>query len=70
MNEPIKTGPSKGELLKKADWDKMLDEYYGLHGWDPMTSWPTKNKLKEIGLHECIEKLDQAKKASKRGDES
>ena len=68
MKEPIKSGPSKGELLKKEDWDKMLDEYYSLHGWDPSTSWPTKNRLKEIGLHECIEKLEQAEKTTRGKD--
>lgn len=60
MEEPVKSGPLKGELLKKQDWDKMLDEYYGLHGWDCHTSWPKKEKLEELNLRECIERLKQA----------
>jgi aldehyde:ferredoxin oxidoreductase len=61
MEEPIKSGPMKGEFLKEVDWNKMLDEYYGLHGWDPHTGWPTKKKLEELDLHACIAKLEQAK---------
>lgn len=59
MEEPIKSGPLEGEILKRNDWDKMLDEYYRLHGWDQKTSWPTKEKLKQLDLHECIKWLDK-----------
>lgn len=44
--EPIKTGPSKGEIEKL---DKMLDDYYKVRGWDEK-SVPTKEKLEELGL--------------------
>jgi len=64
MEEPIQSGPLKGELLNQDDWDRMLDEYYTLHGWDQDTSWPTKEKLEELNLHECIERLEQAKQIS------
>ena len=57
MQEPVRSGPLKGELLKRADWDKMLDEYYSLHGWDKATSWPSKCKLEELGLNECKKRL-------------
>jgi len=61
MEEPVKSGPLKGELLKRDAWDKMLNEYYNLNGWDQHTSWPTKEKLSKLGLHECIKRLEQAK---------
>jgi aldehyde:ferredoxin oxidoreductase len=61
MEEPIKSGPLKGEVLRREDWDKMLSEYYSLHGWDQKTSWPNKEKLEELDLFECIETLLQAK---------
>jgi aldehyde:ferredoxin oxidoreductase len=62
IEEPIRSGPLKGEWLKREDWDKMLNEYYTLHGWDPLTSWPKKEKLIELNLNECIGRLDQARK--------
>ena len=61
MQEPIKSGPLKGELLKQTEWEHMLDEYYTLHGWNQCTGWPTKEKLEELGLHECIKRLENAK---------
>ena len=39
----------------------MLDTYYSLHGWAQNTGWPTKEKLQELNLPECIERLEQAK---------
>ena len=46
LTEPIKTGPSKGEI---SHLDQMLPEYYGLRGWDD-NGVPTKAKLKELAL--------------------
>ena len=59
MEEPIQSGPLKGELLKEDEWEKMLDEYYSLHGWDCRTGYPTKEKLEELDLQECFKKLKQ-----------
>ena len=47
LTEPIKSGPSKGEI---NELDKMLPEYYKLRGWDE-EGWPTKEKLAELGLN-------------------
>jgi len=46
LKEPIKTGPSKGEI---SHLDKMLPEYYQLRGWDK-AGVPTKSKLEELSL--------------------
>lgn len=54
MTEPVKTGPCKGEKLDREKWDKMLDEYYGLHKWDKKTGKIPKERLEELDilLHE------------------
>ena len=52
MKEPIKSGELKGERLDRRAWDKMLDEYYDLHGWDRCTGWPTTERLRELKLGE------------------
>jgi len=62
MEEPIKSGPLKGELLNRKDWDKMLDEYYNIHRWEKDSSWPTREKLEELDLEECAHVLEQAKR--------
>lgn len=46
LKEPIKTGPSKGEI---EELDKMLDDYYKVRGWDKNGA-PTNEKLKALGL--------------------
>jgi aldehyde:ferredoxin oxidoreductase len=48
LNEPIASGPSKGEV---EDLGKMLGEYYSLRGWGA-DSVPTKERLKELGLED------------------
>jgi aldehyde:ferredoxin oxidoreductase len=46
LNDPIKTGPSKGEV---NHLDQMLPEYYRLRGWDEQ-GVPTPDRLKELSL--------------------
>jgi aldehyde:ferredoxin oxidoreductase len=60
MEEPVRSGPLKGELLNKERWGEMLDVYYSLHGWDKVTGWPSEEKLQKLDLPECVEKLEQA----------
>ncbi len=66
MEEPVRSGPLKGELLQKERWDEMLDVYYSLHGWDKDTGWPSRETLEKLDLPECVEKLDQANR-TRRG---
>ena len=46
LQEPIKTGPSKGMLSRLPE---MLPVYYRLRGWDE-NGVPTPAKLGELGL--------------------
>jgi aldehyde:ferredoxin oxidoreductase len=57
IREPVKSGALKRAFLQRSEWDRMLDEYYDLHGWDRQPSWPTKEKLMALGLHEWVERL-------------
>ena len=45
-------GPSKGEVMDRASFEKMLDDYYDLVGWDKSTGIPKEEKLKELEI-EC-----------------
>ena len=44
------TGNLAGWKIDVARYNKMLDEYYDLHGWDKETSFPTRNALEVLGL--------------------
>ncbi|MEN6327910.1 MAG: aldehyde ferredoxin oxidoreductase C-terminal domain-containing protein [Syntrophomonas sp.] len=50
MEEPVKSGPYAGYKCDKDVWDKMLDKFYELHGWDLKTGLQTRKCLEEVGL--------------------
>lgn len=56
FDEPLKQGPYKGEVMDKAKFEQMKDEYYEIRGWDKKTGIPTKEKLDELGLSDVITK--------------
>ena len=60
MEEPVKSGPMKGERLSREKWDKMLDEYYELHGWDKESSWQTRKCLEDLDLKKIADDLEKA----------
>ena len=60
MEEPIQSGPMKGEKLSKEKWDDMLDEYYELHGWDTTTSWQSRKCLEDLDLKNIADDLEKA----------
>ena len=62
MTKPAQTGPFKGDLLDKKQWNKMLDEYYKEKGWDIETGLQTEEGLKKIGLGEVANKLKKFNK--------
>jgi aldehyde:ferredoxin oxidoreductase len=49
FEEPIPEGPSKGEVVSREEFSRMLDEYYRLHGWDE-EGIPKKSTLERLGL--------------------
>ncbi len=57
MNEPIKSGPYAGMIADRDQYNKMLDKFYLLHGWDSSTGRQTRSCLDKLGLHHVAEKL-------------
>jgi aldehyde:ferredoxin oxidoreductase len=39
----------KGKIISKEDFERLLDEYYKLHGWDDQ-GIPKKDTLQKLGL--------------------
>jgi len=58
-NEPVRSGPYKGESIDHDIWDRMLDTIYKLHEWDIETSWQTRKGLEKIGLGDVADKLEK-----------
>ena len=52
-------GPSKGKSIM-LHWEKMLENYYNLMGWDAETGKPLSKTLKNLGLEHVIKDLWEA----------
>ena len=52
LTEAIPHGPSKGMFVSREELDTMLNEYYLLRGWDPITGIPLDKTLNRLGLPE------------------
>lgn len=59
FQEPLPSGPTKGEVLDKESFNRMLDDYYRLRGWDIETGIPTQEKLEYLGLKYISEELKE-----------
>ena len=56
MREPVADGPTKGRMVTQQELDKMLDEYYGLMGWDK-DGVPKRETLDKYGMSDIADKL-------------
>lgn len=62
MDEAVKRGPYQGYRCERENWDRMLDQFYHLHGWDRETGLQTRETLRGLGLEEVAERLAEAGK--------
>jgi aldehyde:ferredoxin oxidoreductase len=45
--------------MDEEEYNRMLDEYYDLHGWDRETSFPTRKTLVDLGLENVVDDLEK-----------
>ncbi|MBS3968607.1 MAG: aldehyde ferredoxin oxidoreductase family protein [Clostridia bacterium] len=57
MNEALVDRAEGNNVITREILDKMLDEYYDLHGWDRKTSWPREETLAKLGLDQVVQGL-------------
>ncbi|MCD6497825.1 MAG: aldehyde ferredoxin oxidoreductase family protein [Deltaproteobacteria bacterium] len=53
--EPLPDGPSQGRHVDEREFPRMLDDYYGIMGWDLESGNPTPGKLRELGLEWALD---------------
>ena len=58
MDEAVQNGIYKGLAFDRREWDKMLDEYYDLVGWNK-SGVPTRARLESLGLNEVADELEK-----------
>jgi len=49
----------KGMVVERDKFEKMMDEYYLLRGWDAKTGLQKKQKLESLSLSEIIPELER-----------
>lgn len=59
FEEPVPSGPTKGMRIHRSDFERMLNEYYEIRGWDTKTGIPTRRKLEDLGLKDIADDLEQ-----------
>jgi aldehyde:ferredoxin oxidoreductase len=59
LSEPIPSGELAGWKMDEERYNRMLDEYYDLHGWDRETSYPTLETLMDLGLDYVANDLEK-----------
>jgi aldehyde:ferredoxin oxidoreductase len=65
MEEPIKSGVSKGMVISRDKLDNLLDQYYAFRGWDKETGIPTRDRLVSLGLDDIADDMEKCKDATK-----
>ena len=65
LAEPIPTGPMAGWKIDREKFNRMLDEYYDLHGWNRETSFPTRETLVRTGAGQVADDLEKIGKLGK-----
>ena len=53
----MKSGPYKGFKIDEKKYNKMLDEFYELWGWNKKTGMQTRICLEKLGLKDITNKL-------------
>jgi hypothetical protein len=43
--------------LDRDKFKPVMDEFYALHGWDAENGWPTRERLRELGLDDVYEPM-------------
>jgi aldehyde:ferredoxin oxidoreductase len=62
MDDPVQSGPYKGEKCERESWDEMLTQLYKLMEWEPETGLQTRQLFYKLGLQEVAAKLEKAGK--------
>ena len=71
QTEPVQSPfLEKRYSLDREQFRPVMDEFYGLHGWDPESGWPTRARLHELGLGDVYgPMIDGAARATPPGSQ-
>jgi len=67
LHEPIPEGALAGWKIDEDMYNKMLDDYYELHGWDKKSSFPKRKILEKLGISYVADDLERIGKLACAG---
>ena len=56
--QPLEDGPMAGTTIDREAFQQTLDEVYRLKGWDPGTTAPSRDRLRELNIEWVADLLD------------
>ena len=56
--QPLEDGPMAGTTIDRREFQQTLDEVYRLKGWDPVTTAPSRSRLRELDIEWVADILD------------
>jgi len=57
LEEPLPNGPAEGKIIGHANYEKMLNEFYQIRGWD-QNGRPKRRKLAELGMKDIADRIE------------
>ncbi len=64
FDEKLSTGTGKGQQVDRAMYDKLLDRYYLIRGWDKQ-GLPKRSHLEKLGLKKIADELESISRLGK-----
>ena len=58
--DPVTSGPNKGQVIPRAELETMKEDFYRSMGWDVETGLPGVERLRALGLEDVAEELHKA----------
>jgi aldehyde:ferredoxin oxidoreductase len=55
--QPLEGGALAGVAMSRAEFERTLTDLYEIKGWDPVTSAPTRRRLRELGIEWAAETI-------------
>jgi aldehyde:ferredoxin oxidoreductase len=60
LEEPIRSGPNKGQVVSRKELELMKDDFYQSMGWEIKTGLPSAERLRSLQLEDVAEDLQKA----------
>ncbi len=60
VEDQVKSGPNKGQVVPRRELESMKDDFYQAMGWTVETGLPSAERLRSLGLDEVADDLQRA----------